>query len=153
MCGTSNDDEVINDPTGNRRIIPVNVINVDIDKMNEINKVDLFLELYNEWRECGDKWMLTKDEITILNNSTMMNEQPSSEEELILKYFCPTESLGGNTAELTNTEIKAYIEEKAPTIRLNPYKLGLTLKKLGFEKRSKRVNGSSPKIVYWLEMV
>ena len=153
LCGTSNDDEVINDPTGNRRIIPVNLINLDLEKMNEINKVDLFMELYNEWRECGDKWMLNKDEITILNNSSMMNEQPSPEEELILKYFTPADSLGGNTAELTNTEIKSYIEEKSSTIRLNPYKLGLTLKKLGFEKRSKRVNGSSPKIVYWLEMV
>ena len=153
LCGTSNDDEVINDPTGNRRIIPINVINVDIEKMNDINKVDLFMELYNEWRVCGNAWMLTKDEITILNNSTMMNEQPSSEEELILKYFAPAISLGGNTTELTNTEIKAYIEEKTPTIRLNPYKLGLTLKKLGFEKRSKRVNGSSPKIVYWLELL
>lgn len=153
LCGTSNDDEVINDPTGNRRIIPINVINVDIDKMNEINKVDLFLELYHEWRENGNSWMLTKNDIEILNKSTMMNEQPSSEEELILKYFAPTETLGGNSVSLTNTEIKSFIEEKNSTIRLNPYKLGLTLKKLGFEKRSARVNGSTPKIVYYLELL
>ncbi|MGB4984209.1 MAG: hypothetical protein WBO70_00320 [Erysipelotrichaceae bacterium] len=52
---------------------------------------------------------------------------------------------------MTNTEIKAFIEEKHHSIRLNPYKLGLTLKKLGFEKISKRVDGSAPKIVYLLE--
>ena len=70
---------------------------------------------------------------------------------MILKYFGPSKSLGGNTLPLTYTEIKDYIEEKSPTIRLNPYKLGLTLKKLGFEKQSKRVNGSQPKIVYLLQ--
>src|SRR5690606_27221973 len=42
LCGTSNDDEVINDPTGNRRIIPVNINNIDHDKMSEIDMTDLF---------------------------------------------------------------------------------------------------------------
>lgn len=151
LCGTSNDEEIINDPTGNRRIIPLNVIDIDHEKMEEINKVDLFIEIYHEWVKDKDSFMLSKEEIEILNNCTSMNEQPSPEEEMILKYFKPTYSLGGNTITLTNTEIKAYIEEKHHSIRLNPYKLGLTLKKLGFEKISKRVNGSAPKVVYFLE--
>jgi hypothetical protein len=151
LCGTSNDEEVINDPTGNRRIIPVNVLDIDHEKMEEINKTDLFIELYHEWVNDKESFMLTKEDIEILNNCTSLNEQPSPEEEMILKYFVPSKSLGGNTITLTNTEIKAYIEEKSPTIRLNPYKLGLTLKKLGFEKQSKRVNGSQPKIVYLLQ--
>ncbi len=151
LCGTSNDEEIINDPTGNRRIIPVNVLDINHEKMEEINKIDLFIEIYNEWLENKDGFILTKEEIEILNKCSSMNEQPSAEEEMILKYFSPSNSLGGNTIYLTNTEIKAYIEEKSPTIRLNSYKLGLTLKKLGFEKQSKRVNGSIPKIVYFLE--
>jgi predicted P-loop ATPase len=153
LCGTSNDEEVINDPTGNRRIIPVNVFDIDHEKMEEINKTDLFIELYHEWVNDKEGFMLSKEDIEILNNCTSLNEQPSQEEEMILKYFVPSQSLGGNTITLTNTEIKAYIEEKSPTIRLNPYKLGLTLKKLGFEKQSKRVNGSQPKIVYLLECI
>ena len=151
LCGTSNDEEIINDPTGNRRILPVNVIDIDHEKMEEINKIDLFIEIYHEWVNNKDAFMLTKDEIEILNNCSSLNEQPSPEEEMILKYFIPSDNLGGNTVYLTNTEIKAYVEEKSPTIRLNTYKLGLTLKKLGFEKQSKRVNGSIPKIVYFLE--
>ena len=112
LCGTSNDDEVINDPTGNRRIVPVNVIDIDHEKMEEINKIDLFMELYHEWKDIGDGWMLSKDEIEMLNNCTLLNEQPSIEEEMILKYFEPTDVLGGNAISLTNTEIKAYVEEK-----------------------------------------
>jgi predicted P-loop ATPase len=153
LGGTSNDDEILNDPTGNRRIIPVNVLDIDHEKMEEISKTDLFIELYHEWVNNKESFMLSKEDIEILNNCTSLNEQPSPEEEMILKYFVPSQSLGGNTITLTNTEIKAYIEEKSPTIRLNPYKLGLTLKKLGFEKQSKRVNGSQPKIVYLLECI
>jgi hypothetical protein len=87
-----------------------------------------------------------------LNNCTSLNEQPSPEEEMILKYFIPATGLSGNCSFLTNTEIKAYIEEKHHTIRLNSYKLGLTLKKLGFEKQSKKINGIK-KLVYNLEMI
>lgn len=153
LCGTSNDDEIINDPTGNRRVIPVNIIDIDTDKMDEINKTDLFMELYWEWRETGDKWMLTKEDIEILNECTHLNEQPSPEEEMIIKYFRPVDNLGGNCVAFTNTEIKSYIETKNPTIRVNTYKLGLTLKKLGFEKRNKRIEGSFPKMVYYCELL
>lgn len=152
LCGTSNDDEVINDPTGNRRIIPVNIIDIDTDKMDEINKIDLFIELYHEWREIGDGWMLSKDDIEILNNCTTLNEQPSAEEEMILKYFAPTTVLGGNALCLTNTEIKGYINEKNPHIQINPYKLGLSLKKLGFFKTEKKISGNK-KLVYYLDQI
>jgi len=152
LCGTSNDDEIINDPTGNRRIVPVNVIDIDYEKFEEINKVDLFIEMYHEWVKDKDAFMLTKDEIEILNNCSSLNEQPSAEEEMILKYFSPAESLWGNTIYLQNTEIIAYIQEKNPSIRLNPYKMGLYLKKLGFEKRAKKVGGLTRQ-VYFLEMI
>lgn len=151
LCGTSNDDEIINDPTGNRRIIPLNVVDIDHEKMSEINKVDLFIELYNEWKEMGDDWMLSKNDIELLNISTQFNQQPSAEEEMILKYFSPVDYEGGRTLLYTNTEIKSFIEKRHQSIRVNPYKLGLTLKKLGFEKKPKKINGQT-KLVYFLEL-
>lgn len=152
LCGTSNDQEVINDPTGNRRIIPLNVIHIDHEKMSEINKVDLFMELYNEWKEMGDDWMLDSEDIRLLNLSSQFNEQPSIEEELILKYFRPSKIEGGNTLVFSNTEIKNYLEEKHPTIRVNPYKLGLTLGKLNFEKQVVKKNGAT-KRAYFLDEI
>lgn len=38
--------------------------------------------------------LLTKD-IEILKNCTSLNEQPSPEEEMIFKYFKPTQVAGG----------------------------------------------------------
>lgn len=74
LCGTSNDEEIINDPTGNRRIIPINILDIDHEKFEEINKTDLFIELYHEWVKDKDKFIFTKD-IEILNNCTSLNEQ------------------------------------------------------------------------------
>lgn len=139
LCGTSNEDDVINDPTGNRRLIPVNVIAFDYQKFDEISKVDLFIELWKEWREVGDGWMLTKDEIRILNNSTRTNEQPIQEVEILVNYFEPGDNEGGNTHYLTNTDIKNILE-KETEIKINPYKLGLALKSLGFQKKAVKRN-------------
>lgn len=153
LCGTSNDEEIINDPTGNRRIIPVNIIDIDHELMDEINKVDLFIELYHEWVDDKESFILTREDIEILNDCSQMNKQPSIEEEMILKYFKPTNTEGGNYGYFTNTEIKSFIEEKHSTIRINPYKLGVVLKELGFMKTNKRLGGSAPKMVYLMEYV
>ena len=151
LAGTSNDDEVINDPTGNRRVVPVNVIDIDHEKMAEIDKIELFMELYHEWREDPEAFMLTASEIEMLNRCTELNEQPSPEEELIKKYFSIPEN-EWETQYFTNTDIKVFIEEKAPTVRLNAYKLGNILKKIGFTKTQKKQNGI-PRLVYPVKVV
>jgi len=154
LCGTSNEDEIINDPTGNRRIVPVNIISIDHEKMDEINRIDLFMELYHEWREVGDGWMLDKTDIELLNQCTDQNQQPSVEFDLVSKYFAPTETLGGNAVAMTNTEIKLHIESKNLTVRINTYKLGSVLKSMGFKKTSHRRHGNpTPINAYYVELL
>lgn len=145
LCGTSNENEIINDPTGNRRIIPVNVVSIDWDKYYSIDKDALWMELYWMWKEIGNKWMLTKEEISYLNKITTPNEVPSIEEEAILMFFKTPES-GGYTQFMSNTEILNYIESRT-RLKISPIKLGVCLKKLGFEKKSKRIDGT-PRSVY-----
>lgn len=141
LCGTSNDEEVLNDPTGNRRIIPVNVIDIDHEAMEEIDKTALFMELYHEWKEDPEKFMLTREEIDILNQCTSRHEQASIEREMIVQYFeHPKTEFDGQY--LTCTQIKNFIEEKHHNVRTTTTKLGLELKRLGFYKRNRRVNGS-----------
>lgn len=142
LAGTSNDDEVINDPTGNRRVVPVNIIDIDHELMSEIDKIDLFIELYHEWVSDKDKFMLTAGEIEMLNKCTELNEQPSPEEEMISKYF-QVPSNEWESQYFTNTEIRAYIEERSPTMRMNAFKMGNILKKLGFRRIRKKINGAT----------
>ena len=139
LCGTSNEYDVINDPTGNRRIIPVNIISIDKEKFDAINKDDLWMELYWKWKEVGNGWMLTKEEIEYLNRATEKNTQIPIEQEAIEMFF-GLPNTPGFTQYFSNTEIINYIESKTK-LKLNYYKIGMCMKQLGFDKKSRRVNG------------
>jgi hypothetical protein len=47
---------------------------------------------------------------------------------------------GGLTQMMSNTEILNYIETRTK-LKISPVKLGVSLKKLGFTKKSKRIDG------------
>lgn len=149
LAGNSNEDEIINDPTGNRRIIPMDVKNIDHDRLEEIDRDDLWGELYREWKKIGDGWMLNRDDIKVLNDKTEGNRQASIEEELIQKHFDSVDESDVNAEYLTATDIKIYIEEKNPTVRIQIWQLGTALKSLGFTKTRKRIHGkANPSNVY-----
>jgi hypothetical protein len=145
LCGTSNEEEVINDPTGNRRIIPLNLLNLDIEKFNEIDKKELWIELYHEWQNNKKGWMLDAFDIEFLNKSTFDNEQKSIEEELVLRYFQSTNIYAGNAIYMTNTDIASYLQLKT-NLRITQTKLGLVLKKLKYTKKTIKKNGLPCKV-------
>lgn len=140
LCGTSNEGQILNDPTGNRRLIPINVNAIDHNRFEAIDKVELFMELYWDWREMGNSWMLKQEDIAYLNKATFENEKPSFEEEMVNKYFEPVESEGGNAIFLTASEVKVKIDARTGN-RIYEGKLGGILKKLGFIKKSVRRPG------------
>jgi len=141
LGGTSNDYEVINDPTGNRRVIPINISKFDIKKYEAINKDKLFIELYNEWKSNPEGWFLTKDEIEILNKTTIENQDIMIEEELIVK------SLESNEyGSLTTSEITTGLMSRFSGLRTNPKRVGMALKKLGYEQKIKKIKGKTSRI-------
>lgn len=141
LGGTSNDYEVINDPTGNRRVIPINLVSFDFDKYDKVNKNKLFIELYNAWKKDKDGWFLTKEEINVLNESTIENQDIMIEEELIIKGL--TEN---HLGVLTTSEITTGLMERYAGLRTNPKRVGMALKKLGYEQVIKKFNGKTTRI-------
>ena len=141
LCGTSNDELVLNDPTGNRRIVPLNVLSIDHEKYNAIDKTDLFLEAYHLFKD-GYKWQLEAGDVEKLNKNTLEFEQIRQEAELINRYYkVPEYAKHGEAVELlTATEIKAHIEELSGQ-KINPYKIGQELKALGFYQETKKIFG------------
>jgi hypothetical protein len=129
LGGTSNDAEVINDPTGNRRIIPINLLSFDFDAYMAIDKDKLFIELYNEWKADKEGWFLTKREIEYLNKANQKNIEVMSEIELINKYVYPYP-----TGRKTNTDIKLALESLHPSFKTNTKRMGQALKKCGYEQ-------------------
>jgi hypothetical protein len=139
LCGTSNDEEVINDPTGNRRILPISVSDIDWEAYNEIDKDLLFIEALNEYRTKGaDSWQLSRADIGYLDQLTYNNVQPAAEKELFLKFFYIPETFLESSGEwMTNTEIKDYIETRTKQ-HISSHKLGAIMKTLGAKKVARR---------------
>jgi len=135
LCGTTNDSEILNDPTGNRRIIPIHVTSIDHAAYNRVDKTALFMEAYHLFMT-GYPWRLDKHDVAYLNKDASKFEVTTAEAELLTKYFEPAE--GQYYAEfMSTTEIKDYLEVQTKQ-KLLLERLGKELKKQGFEKIQKR---------------
>jgi hypothetical protein len=142
LGGTSNDEEILNDPTGNRRIIPLKVESIDMEAYHAVDKTDLFMEMYHEWKRIGDGWMLTPAEVKALNAATIQHEQELTEQQLIMKYYVKDPSC---MFGITSTDIKVKLEQLTQQ-RLTPYKIGQSLRKLGYKRTSKKIDGETHQI-------
>lgn len=139
LCGTSNTREVLSDPTGNRRIIPIEVNDIDKNLYNSIDKRALFMEAFRLYKE-GFDWRITANDIKYLNTDQSRYEMVVAEKELILKYFQPGDSVSSD--RLTTTEIKVEIE-RLTMQKLSLNIIGRELENCGFERKTTRDDGNS----------
>lgn len=114
LGGTSNESAILNDPTGNSRILPLKIDSIDHELYNSIDKDELFMELYRCFKD-GEEWQLTYDELAQLNDLSGEFEQVPFERELIQQFFKAPAFYSGNDARefLTSVEIKEVIEERS----------------------------------------
>jgi predicted P-loop ATPase len=144
LCGTTNDNEILNDPTGNRRIIPIQVTSINHDCYNRVDKVALFMEAYHLWQS-GFQWKLDRHDIDYLGMDNKSFEVTSLEAELIQKFYEPGNDDYG-CEYLTASEIKVDIEDKTRQ-KLLLDKIGKELKRLGFVQEVRKLDGR-PRRVY-----
>ncbi len=138
LAGTSNELEILSDPYGNRRILPINVLSIDHEAYNKIDKTKLFMAFYDLYKS-GFLWKFNADDIEQLNKSADQFVAINPESELINEYFeLPLAESDGEF--MTNTAIKDYIETWSKQKIFNQNKLGIELKKLGFIQYQKIVN-------------
>lgn len=133
LCGTTNDTQIINDPTGNRRILPINVIGINHSLYNSVDKAELFIELYNLYQS-GYDYNLSNDEIKLLNESTTDFEVSSTEEEMVSRYYALPSVNDESVKEVSNTDIVSRIKTWSG-LNVSPTKLGMVLKKMGYEQK------------------
>jgi len=156
LCGTSNENEVINDPTGNRRIIPMNVLDIDFTEYNNVDKTALLLEAYAIWKAQGDSsWQLNSRDINTLEQYTTANKQVDSMEEAVNMFFTiPTEgevfAKGENVKFWSTTEVQVHIEANTK-LKVYPNRLGMALQNLGYVQLNRREDGKSKK-GYWIKL-
>lgn len=141
LGGTSNDYEVINDITGNRRVIPINIESFNFELYNQIDKDKLFVELYWEYTRNTDGWFLTKDEVEFLNKTTLKNQDVQIEEELIITQMemCEYDTM-------TCSEITMGLVSRNLGLRTNTKRVGMCLKKLGFDAQIKKLFNKTARV-------
>lgn len=144
LCGTTNDMEILNDPTGNRRLLPMEVRGINLASYNTINKTALIMEAYKLWKN-DFNWQLTREDIARLGGKTEKFDENTIEYDLIQKYFTI-----GDSSYMTATDIKVYIEVRSNQ-KLSLKRLGMDLKKLGYVQTVIKV-GSRPSRVYAVNM-
>lgn len=146
LAGTSNELELLNDPYGNRRILPINVISIDHEKYNSIDKTALFLAFYDLYKT-GFHWKFKSEDINELNNDSDNFHSTNTESELIDEWFeVPKNEYDGEY--MTNTTIKDYLETRTKQKIWNTTKLGIELKNLGFQQKQKKINKSNHRVYY-----
>lgn len=143
LCGTSNEDSLLSDATGNTRFIPIAVFSVNQSDYNKIDKTALWLEVYNLYHS-GFDWRLTNEDTDRLNQYCSKFENYTMEYELISKLFSvPAE--GDFTEQLTATDIKNKMETHTVQ-KLNIDRIGKELKRCGFEQTIEKRNGKTARL-------
>jgi hypothetical protein len=136
LCGTSNPTEIISDPTGNTRILPVKVESIDFERINSVDRTELFMEAYHAYT-AGETWLLNTEEINQLGTISDDFTSICYEQELILQFFSPPDG-NAYTDWLTATEIKNEIEVNTKQQIRHMAKFGIELRKLFGDPKSKR---------------
>lgn len=136
LCGTSNEDDVLNDPTGNRRIIPIMVTNILHSVYNSVDKTEVFMEAYH-LLEAGFPWkILSAEDKKYLGKHNAIFEEVTSENELIMQFFEK-----GNIP-YTASEIQSKILQKSG-LKVILKRLGMELKRLGYEQKRVKKDGNT----------
>lgn len=149
FCGTSNDNQIISDPTGNRRVLPINIISIDHEKYNSCDKEALWHEL-NHLYKSGYDFTVLKSEIDELSTNTEMFNASTPEEELLLtKFMVPRNDITGEW--MTATDVIKYLTIDTKYVFSN-IRMGLLLTKNGFIKKKIKRNGNSF-VAYWVEKI
>jgi predicted P-loop ATPase len=146
-----NGNDFLTDPTGSRRFLPFEVLSIDIERAKAISMDSVYTEA-KALLSAGFRYWFDDDEISELYRESEEFQVQTAETELLLRCFeKPTED-NPRCSYMTTTEILTYlgIYTRQP---LTSKRMGEALKRVGFEKVSKRRDGGSPIYVYKIRKI
>ncbi len=133
LCGTCNENDPLDDATGNRRIIVMESSGkFNYDLYNSIDKYQLLAEGYAAYM-AGERPELSDEDIVQLENTTDGKySKVVIEGELIMQHFLPPGQCHPWDF-MTATSVKVFLENYTRA-NLNINKIGAQLKKIGYER-------------------
>ncbi len=139
LCATNNNLDMLGDPTGNRRLIPINVLSIDHAAYNAVDKEALWMEAYQLYIS-GYDHNLNQEDIKMLNDCTKDFEVVDETVELLQEYFEPPSDTC--VGRMTATQVTQVLMRHSSFKFIHPNKIGSCLKRMGYEQRRDNANGS-----------
>ena len=131
FCGTGNNPEFLNDPTGNRRWLPFEIESIVSPREHPFCYEGIYAQAYALYKS-GFRYWFTNDEIEQQNHHNQQFEAPRLEQELIDLYFRkPTE---GETGEFVSVARAMQLISCNLSQKLSSVKIGKAFSELGFRK-------------------
>ncbi len=143
-----NGNDFLTDPTGSRRFLPFEVLNIDIQSAKKININKVYSEAFELLKQ-GFRYWFNEAEITELHKQNEQFQVQTIEYEMLLKGFEKP-----NKAEncyYTTSEILEYLRTYTH-LKLQEKRMGEALRKSGFERLSRRIQGN-PMYVYHIRKI
>lgn len=139
FCGTGNNPEFLNDPTGTRRWLPFEVESIVSPRQHPFNHPGIYAQAYALYKS-GYRYWFTDEEIERQNRHNSKYETPRLEQELVDLYFQkPSE---GETGEFVSVARAMQIIGCNITQKLSSQKIGKAFGDLGFNRlRTKHSRG------------
>lgn len=145
--GTTNNEEILTDTTGNVRFIVMEISGIRHDNGGEkgysmnIDIDNVYAQaFYHFIMQQPRDYQLNPEEIAALEGINKRFMVTTNEMDMLCKYFSPCGRGDAGCEFMTNGEIRALLEEWGG-LRLSERKLGQALRFYGFERVAKRIYG------------
>ena len=139
FIASSNEDQFLHDQTGNRRFVAFEITRIDIEKAMAISMDAVWSQAYQLYKAGEFAYWMEEEDQKRLNSSNSKFEVQSVEYEAVVTYLQPPKKNELPDADLTNSEILSFLQEKT-NLKLSSRKLGQALRKLGFPRYQRTRN-------------
>ncbi len=145
FMGSVNGNEFLTDPTGSRRFLAFEVVQIDIDSAQVLDMNLVWKQAYHLFNSKFRYWF-THEEIEELHYSNMNFQVISMEEQFLLQYFAKPEYREQATHHMQPAEILSYIQIRTGGVRIRSKLLGEALTKHGFDKWRKTTHNNQKNV-------
>jgi len=148
FMASTNDDDFLMDATGSRRYLCFKVLDIKPDyKKVKINEV--WAEAYNLYTSGDFRYWMDDKDIEELQQNNKEFAYRSQEYEYVAQFFSTPCDKHKPTHLAPATVIRDYLRFETQNNNLKEKYIGLSMKDLGFEQISARVNGSPFPVKVW----
>lgn len=122
LAGTSNKKDILKDPNGNRRIIPINIRSINLQQLQKVDTKKMIIEAYHELQNGFDYKVFLDADVEFLNSNTEQNNVILPLYETFTDFFSD-ELIEGTEAVVVNQgQIKNFLTGVVGIINAQDFK-------------------------------